>query len=207
MNRHATLSLRIAGALCGIAVLAAPAAAHEVAYTCDLNGANVVPPSGSTATGHAELEADEHALVFDILTFTIDGIFPADLDNSHGANATAIHVHQMGHHGAASLHDPILIDLGWYISAGFGTMTATATGMDITISGVLTGIQGAYDMETATGLTPDDVFHEMEHGSTYIQVHTLTHPSGAIRGNLVPEMPVSVDATSWGEVKSAYRNE
>jgi hypothetical protein len=192
----AVIALSLAAAL-----TAAPAAAHEVALVAMLDGAQA--GSGSTATGTLDMQIDEHSAVFDVLSLAVDGIFVGDLDNNHGVNGTAIHVH-LDAHGLRH-EDPMLIDLGWYINAGFGTITPTATGFQATISGVLTGVQGLYDMQTETGLTPDDVFHEMEMGETYIIVHTASHPSGEIRGHITTP-PVSVDAESWGSVKSRFQD-
>jgi hypothetical protein len=180
---------------------AAPVLAHEVALVATLDGAQA--GTTSTAIGHLDMQIDEHALVFDVLDLTVDGIFIGDLDNNHGVNGTAIHImleaHPLRH------EDPIAIDLGWYISAGFGTLTPTATGFHATISGVLTAIQGLYDMQTETGKTPAEVFHEMEHGASYIAIHTTSFPDGEIRGHITTP-PVSVDVESWGSVKSRFQD-
>jgi hypothetical protein len=184
---------------------AAPALAHDVLYHAHLGEAEVVNPdgsmgTGSTAHGMFEMQADEHSLAFDVFELTVDGIFVDDLDPSFGPNGTAFQIHW----GAPGVNGPMLIDLGWYVDAGFGSLTPTATGFTVAISGIVTAMQGAYDMEGTTGLTPEDVFVEMEAGNTYVTVRTHAFPGGEIRGQLEPEHETPVLTVSWGAVKSRY---
>jgi hypothetical protein len=102
---------------------------------------------------------------------------------------------------------PMVIDLGWYIAAGFGTLTPTATGFHVLVSGIVTEMQGAYDMTGTTGMTPGDVFHAMEDGHCYVQVHTTQHPHGEIRGQLLPQSIVSSESESFGAMKAKYQGQ
>lgn len=194
-----------------------PVRAHEVLYTAMLDGHQVINSdgsqgSGSLATGNLSLQSDEDLLIFDVLEFNVEGLHLADLDNSHGPNGTAIHVHfdEMaagggGHTAQRGVHhDPIVIDLGWYLRE-FGSLADTPTGMHGTVSGLLTSLQGDYDMTATTGLTPGDVLMAVEMGQTYIQVHSISHPEGDIRGAILPEDATPVQLTTWGAVKAILR--
>lgn len=207
---------RILPALVILAAGATAAGAHEVLYHAMLDGDQVVNGdgsmgSGSLATGHLSLQSDEDLLIFDVLEFDVAGLHLADLDYSHGPNGTAIHVHfdsmavGGGHQSAGGMHhDPIVIDLGWYLRE-FGTLVDTPTGMHGTVSGLLTGVQGNYDMTAATGLTPEDVMMAVEMGQTYIQVHSISHPDGDIRGAIMPEDATPVEQSTWGAIKAIVR--
>lgn len=183
-----------------LVVRAGDALAHEVLLHGHLDG----PQAGtdSDAVGDIEMQTDEHSLVFDVLSFDVEGIFVDDLDRSHGPNGTAFHVHLDDHHATA--HGAIAIDLGWYVDAGFGTLTPTATGFHVEISGILSEVQGAYDMTGTTGMTPEDVFHALEEGAGIVVVHTLDYPEGEILGPLVPHDPSPTLESSWGTVKVTF---
>jgi hypothetical protein len=173
-------------------------------YTATLDGTQVVNPDGSMGTGSAatgtmEMQTDEHTLLFDVFHLTVDGISIDDLQGQ-GPNGTAYHV-RLGH---ADENGPIAIDLGWYVDAGFGTITPTGSGFTVTITGILESIQGLYDMEGTTGLTPEDVLHELEEGHGYVQVHTAAFPDGEIRGALLPEKETPAESSSWGRLKLEY---
>lgn len=191
----------VASALAGLCTVAGSVAhAHEVAFDAHLDEDQVVSPTGSAATGHLHLSTDEHSGLFDVHEFDVEGIFVGDLSNAHGPNNTAFHVHL----GDPGTNGPILIDLHWYVNAGFGTITPTATGFHVVMTGLLTAVQGLYDMTAATGLTPDDVFAEMEEGHTYVQVHTTAFPEGEIRGQLIPDTTVGVEPATWSTVKLQF---
>lgn len=206
MRLHPTQSsVLVPIALSAIALFATSALAHEVHYHAHLGEAEVVNSdgtlgTGSAATGHLEMAADEHELVFDVLGFEVDGIFVADLDESFGPNESAFQILW----GAPGSNGPVLIDLGWYVDAGFGSITPTGTGFTVSISGILTSVQGAYDMEGATGLTPEAVFGELEAGNAYITVRTHAFPGGEVRGQLEPEHDTPTVETSWGAVKTQF---
>jgi len=204
-DMHRTSSL-LAIAVFTAALVPAFAAAHETVYSAILDGDQVVNPDGSIgvdtdATGILEMQADEHTEVFDVYELTVDGIFIDDLDHSHGPNGTAFHIRL----GGATERGPIVIDLGWYIGAGFGAITPTATGFSATVSAVLLSQQGAYDMTGTTGLSPHDVIHEMEEGNTYIAVHTHDHHDGEIRGSLEPVEETPTDRATWARVKATFQ--
>lgn len=196
-------------ALVGACALATTLFAHEATYVANMTGDQVINPdftmgSGSTATGFLRLQSDEITQVFDVLELTVHGISPSDLDQSHGPNNTAIHIRfDTSGQGGGPADDPIVIDLGWYIGAGFGALTATADGFQVTISGEVLEIQGAYMMTNDTGMTPADVLTAVEDGLTYIQIHTVAHPDGDIRGPLEPETVPTENAT-WGVVKQKF---
>jgi hypothetical protein len=107
--------------------------------------------------------------------------------------------------GDPSSTGPILIDLQWYVNAGFGALAATPGGFDLALSGVLTAQQGLYDMSGTTGLTPEQVIEDAaENGEAYIIVYTDDHPDGEIRGQLILEAHTAVEPTRWGLIKALY---
>jgi hypothetical protein len=186
--------------LLALAISAGAALAHEVLLHGHLDGAQA--GTDSDAIGTIEMQTDEHSGAFDVLSFDVEGIFEDDLDRSHGPNLSAFHVHLMEE--APARHGGIVIDLGWYVDAGFGTLTPTATGFHVEISGILTEIQGAYDMTGTTGLTPEDVMHHLNEGLGLVVVHTLDYPEGEIAGMLVPEQETPTVESSWGTLKVVY---
>lgn len=183
-----------------LGAVATQASAHELTFTGNLDGAQA--GNDSDSTGEIHFQTDEHSQVFDVLSFHVEGILLENLDRSHGPNATAFHVHLA--EAGAGRHGGILIDLGWYVDAGFGTITPTASGFDVEISGILTSVQGAYDLTAATGLTPEDVFLELEEGNGVVIVHSLDYPMGEIAGRLVPDDPTPTSTTTWGELKAGF---
>ncbi len=186
--------------------LAGAAAAHEIEFLdVPLNGDLVVLPddpdppsgSGSDATGIANLILDEDTadFTFDLEVF---GIFPDELDNTHGGNNSAIHIHA----GGPTERGPIIIDVQWFaLNEPGGFLTETADGFIMHAEGRVTSVQGNHD----TGFSTPEIFEFIENSTSYITVHDFRFPTGAIRGNFIVPTPSSLALLAIGAVATTRR--
>lgn len=172
-----------------LAAASAAATAHaQIAEYLDvpLDGPRVVLPadpmppsgSGSPSTGVADFTVDLDAATF---SFDLDvtGISVADFDNTHGGNDSAIHVHV----GDEFSRGAIIVDVQWYaMTQPGGLLEDTADGFRMHAEGEITALQGMHD----TGFSVAEILGFVGSDTTYITVHDLTYPTGAIRGNFIP---------------------
>ena len=130
-------------------------------------------PAGSTSSGYGT------ALMYTVTTdlgtkfffaTNVFNIVPADLDNTHGPNLTAFQVHR-GFPGGGG---PILVDVDFY-----SDRVESATGMVAYAAEDLVLTQGAY----TAPFTEAEILSFLDTGEAYIAIHTLSNPTGAIRGN------------------------
>lgn len=147
------------------------------------------PPAlgtGSAATGTADLTVDVDSGRF-TFELDVDGIDPAVLDNTHGANGTAAHVHW----GIPGISGPIFLDVHHFareLAPDTNGIVATDDGFTMHAQGFLTRIQGGQD----TNFAIEEVLGFLAGESAYITIHTTTNElyrSGEIRGNfrVVPD--------------------
>jgi hypothetical protein len=83
---------------------------------------------------------------------------------------------------AAHIHLAMPGETGPVVATLFmGSFSTGSGGTGTLVTGMLTSA----DLEgPLAGMTLDDLLHEMEHGNTYINVHTTQNPAGEIRGQL-----------------------
>ena len=130
-------------------------------------------PAGSTSTGFGTVIF--YTVTTDLGTkyFFATNVFnitPADLDNTHGPNNTAFHIHR-GFPGGGG---PILIDVdfeGDQVESANGMVAYGAKDLELT--------QGAY----TAPFTEAEILSFLDTGEAYIALHTVANPTGAIRGN------------------------
>ncbi len=125
-----------------------------------INGAQeVLPSSTSTATGTGTFTIDTNAntLTFDI---SFSGLPAGDIEQTS-------HIHN----AAAGANGPHLFDLP----------ASTITGGVSRKTGVWN-----YGRDIPAGTDPETVEAEILAGRTYVQIHSLLFPSGAIRGQILP---------------------
>ena len=130
-------------------------------------------PAGSTSSAFGT------ALLYTVTTdlgtkfffaTNIFGIVPADMDNTHGPNNTAFHIHR----GFPGSGGPILIDVDFLsdqVESATGTVSYGAETLNLT--------QGAY----TAPFTEAEILGFIQTGEAYIAVHTVSNPTGDIRGN------------------------
>ena len=162
----------------------------ELVFRATLDGDQVVRPpafqpprfgSGSDATGELELRIDRPTGRFRA-TLECRGIDPVNLDTTHGANGSAIHVHW----GTAETRGPIIIDLQHFARAtrpDSDGVEATDEGFLLEADGHITQIQGEQD----TQFVYPQILDFLRTEDVYITVHTATNDlfrGGEIRGNL-----------------------
>ncbi|PCI45555.1 MAG: CHRD domain-containing protein [Moraxellaceae bacterium] len=130
---------------------------------------------------HATLSGD--AEVPAVITDTT-GVFRFDFDSFdetgsyrlrilEGERVTQVHIHcgASGESGPAILYLAGLHELGWDVD---GKWIDNATLSD----------QNIVDGNTECGETLVDVVESMRNGNAYVNVHTLSHPGGEVRGQI-----------------------
>ena len=143
--------------------------------------------TGSPGVGVAHLAIYPDArFSFDI---EVDGIIPANIESSIGANLTGLHVHT----GTASMRGPIIIDVHHYAREALPAtngIVATSGGFRMHAEGTIGQMQGLED----TGLTADEIVHILRTpGAAFVAVHTSLNDltkTGAIRGNFEVESAI-----------------
>ncbi len=137
----------------GPAGAAGPAAIEN--FTADLNEANVVGGTGSTATGTASFSVVGQTLLFSI---DVTGV----------TDVTAVHI-----------HGPAAVGVNGGVVQGLCNSDdgpACATG---TVNGVL--VAGA---APRSRIAFDELVVMMRDGDSYVNVHTTAFPGGEIRGQV-----------------------
>jgi len=173
-----------------------PPPPRDIYFRASLDEGQVVRPpekqppqfgTGSASTGDLSLVVNTgtNSLALDN-TFTLDleveGIRPEDLDDSHGPNRTAIHIHS----GTADSLGPVIFDVHEYAREDLpetNGVTATPNGFRLHAEGTLAEAQGLL----VTSVTLLEIIDFLRSERAYITVHTRTHPlfrEGEIRGNL-----------------------
>lgn len=127
-----------------------------------LTGANEVPPVQTTTTGEAVFEVTANGVEF---TLTVN----------NGVDVTQAHIHI----GSPTENGPVVAFL-------FGPVPAGTDINGVLAMGTLTADDLVGDLD---GRPIDDLIEDLRQGNIYVNVHTLAHPSGEIRG------PIEVDAT------------
>jgi hypothetical protein len=190
--RHASLN----AALCMSCFIFAPRAEAAVfMFGANLAGPNEVPPVASPGTGSALVTVDNVADTMRVqLTF-------AGLTS----NSTAAHIHccaPLGTNAPVATTTPAFV--------GFPT-GVTSGSLDQTYDMTLAGSYSAAFLSSNGGSTAtafSTLLTGLEAGQTYLNIHTVNHPGGEIRGQLsaVPE-PVTwaLMLVGFGVVGGAMR--
>ncbi|WP_342761784.1 CHRD domain-containing protein [Bacillus sp. BR3(2024)] len=128
-------------------------------FFAKLRGRNEVPPVETDARGQAffKLSRDELSLKFKLELFDIENVVVAHL-----------------HLGAKGANGPVVAFLFGPITNPVSIECATFTGM-ITQEDLVGPLAGQ---------TLDALVNEIIDGNIYINVHTVQHPNGEIRGQL-----------------------
>jgi len=154
--------------------VALPAQASVLMFHVDLNGANEVPPSGSPATGFADL-------TLDTLAETLQGHieFSGLLDNT-----TAAHIHCC----LATPFGPGNVGVATLVPAFPGFPLGVKSGVDDFVLNL--GSASSYNPAFVTaqgGLANAEAafINGLQSGRTYLNIHTVLFGGGEIRGFVV----------------------
>ncbi len=155
-------------------LLASPAQAVQI-FTATLDGAQEVPPSGSSATGSATLvlSDDEQSLSYVI---TVVGLDFASQTPDTGDDVTRAHIHN----APAGANGPIVFGL---IDPSDDTDNFALNFVASTLQATLTGVWDAND----AGGNLAGLLNALRSAELYINIHTNRNPGGEIRGQIVPE--------------------
>ncbi|GIK17617.1 MAG: hypothetical protein BroJett003_25810 [Planctomycetota bacterium] len=136
------------------------AAEEPTAFSADLSGEDEVPPVDTTVTGSAEVEFNAEGTEVTV-TVTVAGAV--------GVTAAHIHLGAPGENGGVVL-----------------LLFANAEGLDVD-GELVSATFSAEDLSgDLAGATLDDLLDEIEAGNAYVNVHTLAHSAGEVRGQLAP---------------------
>lgn len=140
-------------------VMAPGALARPTTYTAHLTGAEEVPPVDTHAVGQTvlRLNSDGTALQFRLIVANIDDV-------------TQAHIHV----GAEGVNGPVVAFLFGFVDEGVTTNGVLATGT-ITSDDLVGPL---------AGMSLADLVAELDSGGAYVNVHTLEHPGGEIRGQI-----------------------
>lgn len=146
-----------------LAALAGAAACNsddEERFEATLTGSAEVPPVSTTSTGSAFFTVDGDELDFNLGAQNITG-------------ATFAHIHR----GAPGQNGPALVFL----------FQAAPPGVSVIAGSLSSGSVDASDMIAGTGVSFDSLIALVRNGNAYVNVHTVAHPGGEIRGQIVRE--------------------
>jgi hypothetical protein len=148
----------LAGQLTAL-VYTGPANADEL-FKANLTGDQEVPPVTTETTGKAFLRLNKAETEIEIQLSVGDGV-----------RITQSHIHC----APAGVNGPIIIFLAGLHAAGLdidGKWVSNATIKDTSI------------VNTACGSTVAAVAQQMRNGNTYVNVHSVAHPGGEVRGQV-----------------------
>jgi hypothetical protein len=131
-------------------------------FQARLSGAEEVPPVETDTTGR-----------FQILFNRVATAGEFTLRVHEGVRITQAHLHC----GEAGVNGPVIVflagnhDLGWDVD-GQWVSKATITDENVT--------------NDTCGMTLADIVEEARAGRVYVNVHSVAHPAGVVRGQLLP---------------------
>jgi hypothetical protein len=163
---------------------------EEVTFDVRLDERQVVVPaqlrppqfgSGSLSTGNLKLSVFPRDSFF-VAEMVVDGILREQLEESHGGNLTAVHIHR----GDPTTAGPIILDLQMFANRDIPAvdfLEETASGFDFRAEGRIDESQGRH----TTGLSRHEIIDLMLAEDAYVCVHSNKSELfvwGEIRGNL-----------------------
>lgn len=163
-----------------LGLLMLPSARGAILFQATLTGDREVPPVVTTASGSATLSLNDAQDRLEI-SISLSGL---DLDGTQSPgtsddNVVAAHIHL----APVGVNGPIV----------FGFVGPNSdTNFDLVIDPVAGTIFSAWDFFEGLGTTLTDQLANLTGNLLYINVHTLAHPGGEIRGQIfrVPEPSV-----------------
>jgi hypothetical protein len=157
MNGHA-----IATALVVAGLAAAATAGAEELFQARLAGDQEVPPVATDTTGRVEVLVSKDRKSAEY-TLRVE----------NGVRVTQSHFHC----GPAGVNGPIIVFLAGFHASGWdvdGKWVDNATVTDANV------------VNAACGGTLAEIFEQARAGNVYVNVHSVAHPGGEARGQLLP---------------------
>jgi len=146
-----------------LAILGANSGAGaEELFRARLSGDNQVPPIATDTAGRFEILVNKQATA---------GEYKLRVDS--GVRVTQAHFHC----GPAGVNGPVIVFLVGFRAEGWdvdGTWVSNATVTDANV------------INTACGATLAAIFEQARLGNVYVNVHSVAHPGGVVRGQLKP---------------------
>ena len=155
------MNLSVTATALVVAILGASsiADAQEV-FRARLSGDNQVPVVATNSGGRFQIVVNNGATA---------GEYTLRVDS--GVRITQAHFHC----GAAGVNGPVIVFLAGFHAAGWdvdGQWVGNATITDANV------------VNTACGATLADIFQQARTGNVYVNVHSVAHPGGVVRGQL-----------------------
>lgn len=138
-------------------------ASHNGRFKVRLTGDQEIPPVFTQMNGKAKFRASES-----------DNAINFDLAVRHGLQVTAAHIHC----GTAQQNGPVVAHLFGDIPGGFDVDGELAK-FTLRDANIVSNTCGPAITNIA------ELIDAMQDGRTYVNVHTVAHPSGEIRGHIV----------------------
>ncbi len=146
---------------------ALPTQASTITYTAMMNGANEVPPTGSSATGLTTLSLTGDLLTVDV---TFSGLT--------GGPANAAHIHCCAPQGINAV---VAVPFTGFPNTTSGTYTNT---FDLTLAATYNGAYITAQGGTAASAEAA-LIASLNDYQAYSNIHNATFPGGEIRGQIV----------------------
>ena len=149
----------------GIALVAlafTPIAGAEELFQARLTGDQEVPPVATDTTGR-----------FEILVNKAQAAGEYTLRVESGVRVTQSHFHC----GPAGVNGPVIVFLAGFRAEGWDVDGKWISNATITDANVI---------NTACGTTLAAIFEQARNGNIYVNVHSVAHPGGVVRGQLEP---------------------
>jgi hypothetical protein len=149
----------------GIALAAlafTPIAGADESFQARLTGDQEVPPVATDTTGRFEILVNKDQT---------EGEYTLRVES--GVRVTQSHFHC----GAAGVNGPIIVFLAGFHVAGWDVDGKWVSNATITNANVI---------NTACGTTLAEIFEQARNGNVYVNVHSVAHPPGVVRGQLEP---------------------
>ena len=155
------MNLSVTATALVVAILGASsiADAQEV-FRARLSGDNQVPAVATNSGGRFQIVVNNGATA---------GEYTLRVDS--GVRITQAHFHC----GAAGVNGPVIVFLAGFHAAGWdvdGQWVSNATVTDANV------------MKSACGATLAEIFQQARAGNVYVNVHSVAHPGGVVRGQL-----------------------
>ena len=149
----------------GIALAAlafTPIAGADESFQARLTGDQEVPPVATDTTGRFEILVNKDQT---------EGEYTLRVES--GVRVTQSHFHC----GPVGVNGPIIVFLAGFHVAGWDVDGKWVSNATITNANVI---------NTACGATLAEIFEQARNGNVYVNVHSVAHPPGVVRGQLEP---------------------
>lgn len=139
-----------------------PAAVADEVFKAQLTGDQEVPPVTTDTQGRFKISVNKDATA---------GEYTLRVES--GVRVTQSHFHC----APAGANGPIIVFLAGFHAQGWDVDGKWVSNATITDSNIV---------NTACGTTLAAIFDQARHGNVYVNVHSVAHPGGVVRGQLAP---------------------